>query len=436
MSDADKVVQGMFASDDWQRNLVRNDRNQTIECWQNVYTVLKHHPAWKDVVALDDFSQRVMKRRAVEGVIEEGAWSLEDDYRVGLWLAQQLKFTVKAIGNLTTGIGACASEQRYHPVREWLDGLVWDKTARMDDWLCDALGARKTRYSIAVGRYFLLNMVARIFEPGCIMRSVPVLEGAQNRGKSEALRILAEPWFSDAHLEVGTRDASEMIQGCWIYEIAEMHAFSRAETTKVKQFVSMRVDSWVPKYIRGSIRVPRQGVFAGTTNEGLYLRDWTGNTRFWPVRCEEDGEIELDTLREIRPQLFAEAVDAYRRKVRRHPSREEEAELFAPEQDARLLDHHWHAPIAGWLVAHTRSRVTAHDVLKEALGVDTSKLTQVMYQDVGRVMAKLGWARERQPGGARDWFYVRPESPVPNTAPMPEGQVAAPPEKDRGDIPF
>lgn len=436
MSDADTVVQGLFDADKWQSQLVKNERNQTIECWQNVYTILKHHPAWKGVIGFDAFAQRVMKRKAVPGVVEEGPLTPEDEYKVGLWLAQQLRVTIKAIGNLTTGIGACAAEQQFHPVREWLESLEWDGTARMDDWLCDALGARKTRYSIAVGRYFLLNMVARIFEPGCIMRSVPVLEGAQNRGKSEALRILAEPWFSDAHLEVGTRDASEMIQGCWVYEIAEMHAFSRAETTKVKQFVSMRVDSWVPKYIRGSIRVPRQGVFAGTTNEGLYLRDWTGNTRFWPVRCEEAGEIELDTLREIRPQLFAEAVAEYRKKSRRHPSREEEAELFAPEQDARLLEHHWHAPIARWLVGHSRSQVTAHDVLKEALNVDTSKLTQPMFQDVGRVMAKLGWPREREKTGAREWFYVRPIDPVPNTPSVPEDDIAAPPKKPNESIPF
>lgn len=435
MSEADNVVQGLFDAEKWQSALVKNANGATIECWQNVYTVLKHHPAWMGVVGFDAFAQRVMKRKPVDGVLAEGPWSPDDDYKVGLWLAQQLKFTVKAIGNLTTGIGACAAEQQFHPVRDWLNALTWDGTARMDDWLADALGAKKTRYTIAVGRYFLLNMVARIYDPGCIMRSVPVLEGAQNRGKSEALRILAEPWFSDAHLEIGTRDASEMIQGCWINEIPEMHAFSRAETTKVKHFVSVRQDSWVPKYIRGRITVPRQVVFAGTTNENLYLRDWTGNTRFWPLRCEEEGEIDLDCLRETRAQLFAEAVVEYRKKVRRHPSREEEADLFAPEQEARLMEHHWHSPISHWLASNRFARVTAHEVLKDGLGVDNSKLTAQMHAEVGKVMARIGWPREREKSGLRDWFYIRPSTPS-EPEKLPKAGDSKTVEKPSGDVPF
>ena len=432
MSEADNVVQGLFDSEKWQSLLSRNARGNIMECWQNVRTILCYHPAWAGVVAFNEFSQEPEKTRGVPGVLAAGGWLPDDKFKIGMWLQEQLKFTVKSVATLEVGVEAAASERKFHPVRAWLDGLAWDDQPRLDDWLCDALGVRKTRYSMLVGRLFLVNMVARIYEPGCIMRSVPVLEGGQNRGKSESLRALAGRWFSDAHLDLSSKDTFELIQGVWLHEIAEMHSVNRAEVTKVKHFISVREDSWVPKWIRRRIIIPRQVVFAGSTNEHVYLRDWTGNTRFWPVRCEEVGDIDLAVLHAQREQLFAEAVREYKLGSRRHPTREEEEELFAPEQDARLLEHHWHSPIAHWLVDNTYSKVTAHQVLKDALHVETSKITSVMHADVGRVMARLGWARERESKGARDWFYIRPSSPPPATGTTSSETV----ENSSNGIPF
>jgi len=410
------VVRQMFGADAWHAKLARTASGQPSECWQNVCTILTEHPAWKGCIAFDKFSTRPVKRLATPTQAAAGEWTPDDTYQLGMWLSQQLAFTIKSIGALTEGVIACANAHAFNPVLDWLGGLVWDETPRLDHWMPECLGVKAGPYASAVGRYFILNVVARVMEPGCIMRSVPVLEGAQNRGKSTALRILADPWFSDSHLDIGNKDAYEMIQGSLIYEIAEMHAFSKAEASKVKQFISSREDVWVPKWVRGRIKVPRQMVFAGSVNpDGAgYLRDWTGNTRFWPVLCEEDGDINLPRLQAQREQLFAEAVALYKAGARRYPTDDEDRDLFGPAQAERLNEHPWVEPVAAWLdkpevINLGRDEpITAHLVLTRALHVEFGKQTVTMLQDVGRVMSLLGWQRKRRGGGGRSWYYERP----------------------------
>jgi predicted P-loop ATPase len=420
MSDDADVVQELFAAGAWQRNLVRADNGKAIDCWQNVNLVLQHHPAWKGVLAFDTFSQIPVKTRIPPTGACAGPWQAEDDTLLGMWLAQQMKVMVKALGNISQGAIACAQLNKIHPVVSWLDTLEWDQVPRLAGWLSDCLGVARSPYAAAVGKYFLMNMVRRVTEPGCIMRSVPVLEGAQDTGKSTALRILAgNDWFSDSHFDVSGKDVYELIQGVWLYEIGEMASFNKSEANRVKQFISSVKDSWVPKYVRGRITVQRQVAFAGTTNENLYLKDWTGNTRFWPVLCGAEQPIDLEALSARREQLFAEAMALVRAGERCYPTQAEYLELFGPEQEARVVEHPWAEPVALWLASHTMERVTSFDVLSEGLAVDKSKLTITMQQDVGRVLRALGWQRQREPDGARKWFYTRPERPAPATERVP-----------------
>ena len=413
-------MQELFAADAWQRKLVKTDTGKAVDCWQNVNLVLQHHPAWSGVLAFDTFSQMPIKMRAAPTGACAGPWMAEDDTLLGMWLAQQMKLTVKALGNVSQGVLACAQLNKHHPVTSWLESLEWDRTPRLGEWLSDCLGVRRSPYAQAVGRYFLMNMVRRVYEPGCIMRSVPVLEGAQDRGKSTALRILAsDAWFSDSHFDVSGKDVYELIQGVWLYEIGEMASFNKSEANRVKQFISSVKDNWVPKYIRGRVTVMRQVVFGGTTNESLYLKDWTGNTRFWPVLCEEESPIDLDALAGMREQLFAEAAVLVKAGERCYPTQQEHLELFGPEQEARVVEHPWMDPVQNWLASPTvvlNSRVTSFDVLREGLSVEKSKMTVAMQQDIGRIMKSLGWVRKRETDGSRQWFYERPERQIPDKA--------------------
>jgi predicted P-loop ATPase len=285
------------------------------------------------------------------------------------------------------------------------------------------LGAEDSPYHRLVSQFFFINLVRRIFEPGCQMRSVPVLEGPQNRGKSTALRLLAQPWFSDTPFRVGEKDAYQQIQGIWLYEISELESFTRAEASAVKAFISSRDDNFRAPYARQNEKHDRQTVFGATTNAQEYLKDWTGNTRFWPLLC---GTIDLEAIARDRDQLIAEAVALYLRGERSHPSREEEDELFAPEQDQRLMPHPWLPLIEGWLIG--KSEVTVLDILSDCIKLDMNRVspTGAEAQRVGQVLSALGWVKRRARDARRTRVWQRVESTLSSTA-KPE---------DDSDIPF
>ena len=177
---------------EWRRQLLKNDRQRAIDCRENVYLILRYHPLWAGCVAYDEFAQRVVIRTAPEiEDFEVGHWRAEHDLQLGFWLSQSEGMVCKNKDTLGLGVLMAAKRACFHPVREFLDALAWDQVPRSEEWLTDFLGVTKTPYTMRVARYFLLNMIARVMQPGCIMRSVPVLEGPQNRGKSTALRIQA-----------------------------------------------------------------------------------------------------------------------------------------------------------------------------------------------------------------------------------------------------
>jgi Virulence-associated protein E len=290
---------------------------------------------------------------------------------------------------------AC-EENRFDPVCDHLDALHWDGTPRLDRWVSTYLGAEDTALNRAIGRKTLIAMVRRAREPGCKFDYALVLEGPQGAGKSTALRILAgEDNFTDQPiLHLDTRSQQEALEGAWICELSELAGLRRTEVETIKNFLSKTEDNARPAYGRYYRDQPRRCIFVGTTNSDEYLKDDTGNRRFWSVRI---GVIDLEALERDRDQLLAEAAAA----EAKGESLGLPAEFYgaaAVQQDQRVIKDPWEDLLAGVTGktinvdgVNVQERVSTSDLLTLHLRLAPDKITDLAAKRLRIVMRRLGW---------------------------------------------
>lgn len=387
----------------WEKTLELNDKQRIMPTLRNAVEILTMDSNWKGVLAFDEFANDVVKTSAPPWKdAQAGPWSDSDDSEAMIWLSHhyEINFEHKT---LLRAVNAAANRRRVHPVREYFAGLKWDGTPRVQKWLHTYLGSLDDEYARAVGTKFLVSAVARVMRPGCKADNVLILEGEQGRWKSTALSVLAGAWFMDTPFTLGDKDAFLVIRGSLIVELAELDGFSRAESSRAKAFFSSPADTFVPKYVARAVRVPRQCVFVGTVNHGTYLRDTTGNRRYWPVRIDRG---QIDELRADRDQIWAEAVHLYEQGQRWWVEPEEQ-QLFAVEQELRYVGDAYADRIAAWAVG--KSEFTMEKVLSDALKLDVSKWTRAEQTRVGEVLQELGWEHRRYGTGKRGRYYVKRE---------------------------
>jgi predicted P-loop ATPase len=410
---------------DYRDELIRKPNGAFEDCRENVMLALTHHPLWVGAVGFNSFAGRTESLRPTPWGTGPGEWTTRDDRELGLWLVQRCGLLVRAEGNLSAGVEMAAERCTFHPVVDYLESLRWDGVPRLAHWLVDCCGVEDKEYTRRAGTYFLRSMVARVLKPGAQVDSMLVLEGGQGRGKSTALRILAGDWFSDAPLKLGDKDALLGLINVWLYEVSELDAFSRADVTAVKAFLSTLNDHVRGVYERRVRRRPRQVVMSGTTNQERYLRDMTGNRRFWPVTV--GAMVDNVKLQDWRDQLFAEAMHDVQNGERWWPTREEEREFFHPAQDERVISDPWVDELPKRLEQPNRmdQRMWTTAELLAALGVSADKIdsTGQMARRIEQIMHTLGWtrSRERRADGTRPHVYVRPdrEEALPTSVEVP-----------------
>lgn len=327
-----------------------------------------------------------------------------------LWLTIDEKFGFRPTKDFFwTVVADTARRNGYHPVQEYLDGLAWDGVQRIDKWLTKYVGAADTPYTNTVGALVLVAAVRRARKPGAKFDEMLVLESEQGKDKSSALALLAvnPEWFSDnLALNWDGKRVIEETRGKWIVEAAELSGMRKGEVESLKAMLSRSVDRGRMAYARMLMEVPRSFIIIGSTNSDRYLRDTTGNRRFWPVRVDR---FDVAALRQDRDQLWAEAAarEATGASIRMDPSLWDAA---AEEQRARAIDEPW-VDSFRTVLGDKEGKIFAEDAWK-ILELKPGQRTQEHNARFGIALGALGFLRTRlRLEGEREYCYVRGAQP-------------------------
>ncbi len=279
----EETVSGADYDLSWLSKLTKDGNGKYEKTINNVVIVLENDPLLKGRIVTDEFAScgMVLGRVPWNQTEEKRRWKDVDD--AGFYRYVEVFYGLTGREKLDNALMIVSAQNRINEVKQYLQGLKWDGVKRLDRLLSEYLGAEDTAYTRAVMRKSLCAAVARAVNGGTKYDYMPIFTGPQGIGKSTFLRILGKDWFSDSLTTFEGKEAAELIQGTWINEIGELSAFTKQETQVIKQFLSKTDDIYRAAYGRRTDKYPRRCVFFGTSNDSEFLKDATGNRRFWPV---------------------------------------------------------------------------------------------------------------------------------------------------------
>jgi putative DNA primase/helicase len=387
----------------------------------NVVTIIRYHPKWRGVLAWDAFGERVVTRQAppwhaavAPSTIEDGVFRETDIARTIDWLVRNEGLAVgpKVVEQ---AIPVVAEANAFHPVREYLESLVWDGVERLPRWLSTYAGVEQSEYSATIGTCWLISAVARPMEPGCQVDTMLILESPKQGTKKSTLfrNLVPHPsMYSETGVDIGQKDSYAALHGTWIYLLDELDSLKRGEVTRTKNFLTSIKDHYRPSYGRLFRDFYRQNVFAGTTNEGQYLVDKTGNRRFWPARVVRP--IDIAALVRDRDQLWAEAFDKYASGHRWYADTPELRALCEAEQAERVQGDPWESIVGAWLESgparvFDQGGFLTSDVLTKALNKQAAEISKYDEQRIADVLKALDYERgsQRREHGTRVRRYTK-----------------------------
>lgn len=309
---------------------------------------------------------------------------------------------------------AVAHHNQYHPIQDWLNGLRWDGKPRLDKLLVTYAGADDNAYTRAVGKCTLIAACARVMQPGVQHDHMLVLEGPQGSGKSTFVRTLGGPWYADIIMDPHSKDTVCAMVSSWIIECSEMEVTRRADVSALKSFLTKVVDKVRLPYERTACEIPRQQAFIGTVNpDGSgYLKDSTGNRRFWPVTTRR---IDTLGLKRDREQIFAEAITRYRSGEAHHLTSTYTIEMAKIEQARRAQEDPWDDVIGAWLATGVDpAQLTTEFIAYGALMLPMSKMDRTAQGRLASAMKALGYVNEKMycaktKGTVRKWVKEQDE---------------------------
>ena len=300
--------------DAWKARLSYSDKGLIAQSIHNTLLVLRHEPALKGLIALDEFTHKMYLKYSApwRDVGLPSAWTDADDAALRHYL--EVAYDIKKRENIYDAVQIVSEENEFHPIEEYLNGVVWDGTARIETALIDFLEVEDTAYTREISRKWFTAAAARIRCPGYKFDNMLILVGPQGVGKSQFFSRIARrsAWFSDSMSKFdNSKESMEQLAGKWIIELGELSAMKKYEVEHIKVFLSKQEDSYRPSYGRRSETFARQCVFGGTTNREDFLQDVTGSRRFWPVKVKDASRMWAEMTPAVVDQMWAEADVSY-----------------------------------------------------------------------------------------------------------------------------
>lgn len=406
---------------DWKSTLKVTDKGVIAQTIENVAIILGNDPRLVGCIALNEMEHSVITKRSLPWRKVKGysQWIDADDAALRLYLEQT--YGISSKDKIYDAVNVVATQNSFHPVRDYLDACTWDGVPRVETMLIDYLGAEDSAYTRAVTRKTMAAAVARIYEPGIKFDYMLTLQGRQGIGKSALIGKLGGQWYSDSFITLQGKDAYEQVQGVWLIEVGELAGMRKAEAETIKLFISKQADRFRPAYGRRIQEFPRQCIFIGTTNETQFLRDATGNRRFWVVNTP--GEPTRDIWGDLTPEMvrliWAEAKEIYKageslllpkqleavaREVQESYEEENPRAGIVADYLERLLPQGWDDldtyTRRQWLETDAvgtikRDTVCTLEIWAEALGGNPDKLDRYDIKEIRDIMAGLPeWQRQ------------------------------------------
>ena len=329
-----------FSDADWQKALVLDKQGHVKDTLDNLVLILRHDEALQHI-AFNCHRDGIDAKGGLPWDQLKDGWNDSDNAALKVYLSNT--YGLYSPTKTKDAVLAVAAEKAYHPIKEYLEELpAWDGIPRVETLFIDYFGAADTTYTRAVSRKSMVAAVARIYHPGTKFDSVPILNGPQGIGKSTFFAKLAGEWFSDSLTLTDMRDKAgpEKLQGYWILELGELAGMRKADVETVKSFISRVDDKYRASYGVSVESHPRQCVIVGSTNaESGFLRDITGNRRFWPIPVSGSSRKKAwQITKDEVAQIWAETLVLYRRGEKLYLEGEDAVLAVAEQADAMETD--------------------------------------------------------------------------------------------------
>jgi len=384
----------------WYKNLLKDYTNKAGLIQANkttVLTVLRYNSRWAGRWWWDSFR---LRRMETDG---DHDTELTDERMTAIGEAlgktEKDKLPIASDRLIDSCLMLLCHETPRDPLQEWLWSLPgWDGIPRLGTWLTTCAGLKETPYHTYCARMLPVSMMARAFDPGCMCRTVLILESAEEWNKSSLIMAMVPDldWYHELTADLENKEAHLVIQGIWVAELAELHSLQRTEETRLKSFISARTDSYIPKYSNNRVSRKRRTVFIGTTNEESYLKGLSGNTRYLPIRLE--NPIDLPVFQAMRDQIYAEAMLYYTDHQHdwwRMPAGVQTQAVL--ERDNRRLVNVYEDSLRDWLEKRDEKAVSWKDIAEGFLELTHKSdwKDRSLQMQIGAALRALGWTKKR-----------------------------------------